>query len=260
MAVTLRKSKIARPEWAKPIRELRHRLELNQTDLGHRLHYSAMAVSRWERGQQEPPDRAYIELGNLAGDPGCWYFWGRAGLQNEELMKVMPVLRQRLQRSRFADFEIVSAGSGGQKIKPDKRQLVAVPLLKVIAAAHGEGGGHASNLLSGPVESMIAAPKDWCPNPSTTSCLRVRGNSMAPLIADSYILAVDSAQNNHTLLDGKIVIAWHKDKGLAVSRFRRYDHTEILEPVNPEYMSIALSGKNRWKILARVLWWIGRAP
>jgi SOS-response transcriptional repressor LexA len=197
-----------------------------------------MAMSRWERGEQEPPDRAYIELRNLAGDPGCWYFGKRAGLQNEDLMKVVPVLRQRLQKSTFADFEIVNAGSGGLKLKPDKRQLVAVPLLKVIAAAHGESGGHSFSMLSGPVESMIAAPKAWCPNPSATSCLRVRGHSMAPLIADCYIVAADSSQNDHALLDGKIVIAWHKDKGLAVSRFRRYDHTEILEPVNPDYVSI----------------------
>jgi DNA-binding transcriptional regulator YiaG len=173
VAATLSKSKNAKPDWAKPICELRRRLRLNQSDLGHRLHYSAMAVSRWERGEQEPPDRAYIELGNLAGDPGCWYFWGRAGLQNEDLMKVVPVLRQRLQKSTFADFEIVNAGSGGLKLKPDKRQLVAVPLLRVIAAAHGESGGHSSSMLSGPVESMMAAPKAWCPHPSATSCLRV---------------------------------------------------------------------------------------
>jgi transcriptional regulator with XRE-family HTH domain len=42
---------------------------LNQVELGLRLHYSAMAISRWERGEQEPTDRGYIELGNLAGDP-----------------------------------------------------------------------------------------------------------------------------------------------------------------------------------------------
>jgi hypothetical protein len=30
-----------------------------------------------------------------------------------------------------------------------------------------------------------------------------------PLIADSYVVAVDSSQNDHALLDGKIVIAWH---------------------------------------------------
>jgi SOS-response transcriptional repressor LexA len=247
------------PDWAHSIRELRHKLRLNQVELGQRLHYSPMAISRWERGEQEPTDRAYIELGNLAGDPGCWYFWGRAGLHNENLLSVMPVLRERLQKSRFADFEIVAAG-GGAKKDPGKLQLVAIPVLKAVAAAHGEKGGHPSSLLAGPIESMIAAPKDWCPNPAATSCLRVRGTSMTPLIPDGAIIAVDSSQTDHMKLDGKIVIAWHKDQGLTVSRFKRYDHTEILEPENHGYESVTLSAKHRWKILAKVLWWIGKAP
>lgn len=104
-----------------------------------------------------------------------------------------------------------------------------------------------ASLLSGPVENMIAAPKSWCPNPTTTSCLRVRGNSMAPIIQDGYVIAVDYSQNDLTLLKGKIVIAWNRDKGITVSRFKRYDHTEVLEPENRGYESITLSTKNRWK-------------
>ena len=254
-----KKSKSPGPDWANPIRELRHKLSLNQVELGQRLHYSAMAISRWERGEQEPTNRGYIELGNLAGDPNCWYFWGRAGLHNETLLRVMPVLRQRLQKDRLADFEIVTAGSGDLKTASGKLQLIAIPVLKTVAATHGEKGGDTSSLLSGPVDSMIAAPKDWCPSPTTTSCLRVRGNSMAPIIQDGYLIAVDYSQNDHMLLNGKIVIAWHRDKGLTVSRFKRYDHTEVLEPENRGYESIALSTKHRWKIIAKVLWWIGKA-
>jgi putative membrane protein len=55
-----------------------------------------MAVSRWERGAQEPTARSYIELGNLAREPQCWYFWARAGLRHEDLMQVVPQLRRRL--------------------------------------------------------------------------------------------------------------------------------------------------------------------
>jgi SOS-response transcriptional repressor LexA len=255
-----RKSKPGEPDWIKPVRELRQRLKLNQEELGRRLHYSAMAISRWERGEQEPTDRGYIELGNLAGDPDCWYFWGRAGLNNENLMQVAPVLRQRLQKSRFADFEIVTAGSGAEKPRAEKLQLVAVPVLKMVVASHGENGGHSSNLLGGPLEGMIAAPKEWCPNPSTTSCLRVAGNSMSPLICDGYVVAVDSSQIDRMRLDGKIVVAWHKDKGLTLSRFRRFGHTEILEPENHGYESITFSSKQLWKVLAKVLWWVGKAP
>ena len=218
MPKTPKKSKSTSPEWARPIRELRQELGLNQAELGLRLHYSAMAISRWERGEQEPTDRAYIELGNLARNPKCWYFWGRAGLHSENLLRVMPKMRDRLQTSTFANLEIARAGSGAQKTQLQKQKLVAIPLLKVVAATHGETGGHPSSLLSGPVESVIAAPREWCPNPATTSCLRVRGNSMSPLIQDGYILGVDYSQSDQILLNGKIVIAWHKDRGLTVSR------------------------------------------
>jgi len=64
MPKVVRKAKREEPDWAGLIRELRHTLHLNQEELGRRLHYSAMAVSRWERGEQEPSDRGYIELGS----------------------------------------------------------------------------------------------------------------------------------------------------------------------------------------------------
>ena len=48
-----KKSKTPEPEWSRPIQELRRKLGLNQVELGLRLHYSAMAISRWERGEQD---------------------------------------------------------------------------------------------------------------------------------------------------------------------------------------------------------------
>jgi hypothetical protein len=86
----------AKKDWAAMVRQVREQVQLNQTSFGQRLHSSAMAVSRWERGVQEPPAGVYIQLGNLAGDPHCWYFWGRAGLHSEDVRRVMPQLQRRL--------------------------------------------------------------------------------------------------------------------------------------------------------------------
>ncbi len=240
------------------ISRLRQRLDLSQTSFGQEVHSSAMGVSRWERGAQEPPSHIYIELGNLAGDPDCWYFWGRAGLRSEDVLRVLPKLRSRFQQPSLNSFKIVHAGSSGKK--PETPQLVAIPLLKIVAATDGEKGDNMPILHEAPIESIMAAPREWCPNPTATYSLRVRGNSMNPLIYADYILVVDSSQTNRAQLDGKIVIAWHKDVGLTVSRFRRYDHTEVLHPENREYKSITMDRKNNWKIIAKVLWWIGRAP
>jgi SOS-response transcriptional repressor LexA len=133
-------------------------------------------------------------------------------------------------------------------------------LLKTVVASHGEKCESEGLLHDGAIESMIAAPKGWCPNPSTTSCLRVRGSSMSPLIHDGYILAVDSSQTEISDLNGKIVIAWHRDQGLTVSRLNQFDHTVVLQSEDAGYESITLGHKQKWKIVAKVLWWIRKSP
>ena len=249
---------LPKSEWATTIYELRQRLNLSQDAFGHRLRSSAMCISRWERGMHEPTAGGYIELGNLAGAPLCWYFWGRAGLRAEDLRRVMPKFGRQLDRTRTLNFQIASAGSGLKTSKVP--QLVAIPLQEVVAASHGERGDSSATLHDAPFEGVIAAPKDWCPNPSATTCLRVRGKSMMPLIHDGYILAVDSSQTDPAKLDGKVVIAWHKDMGLTVSRLQHYDHTDVLQPESREHESIVLNSKHKWKIVAKVLWWIEKAP
>jgi len=243
-------------EWAKRILALRQRLEISQSELGKQMNASAMAVSRWERGVQEPPANIYIQLGNLTGDPECWYFWGRAGLSSEDLMRVLPAVRSRLRRDRVPSLQVVQAGAHRRRKPPSN--LVAIPVLPVVAATHGGKGDPVDILDQVHPESMLAAPSDWCPNPAHTSCLRVHGRSMMPLIHDGYIIVIDTSQTNRLKLYGQIVVAAHKEQGLIVSRLQRYDHTEVLVPENREYDSTAVSA-NGWRIVAKILWWIGRA-
>lgn len=108
------------PEWAARVKKLRHHLHLSQSGLGQQLQYSAMAVSRWERGIQEPPADCYIKLGELAGSPDCWYFWERAGLKSSEVMRVLPRDKRLFPKSTFPDFDIVVAGTG-VKVRSTKK-------------------------------------------------------------------------------------------------------------------------------------------
>ncbi len=80
-------TKPARPSWATRIEKLRAALAMSQTELADRLGVSAMAVSRWERGINEPSAACYIQLGKLAGigNAECWFFWSRAGLNKSDL-------------------------------------------------------------------------------------------------------------------------------------------------------------------------------
>ena len=171
-SIRRRAANFATPDWAKTIVRLRKQLGFHQATFGNTFHCSAMAVSRWERGISEPPSHTYIEMGNTAGDPLCWYFWGRAGLSKEDLLRVTPRLQKRLRKAQMPHLEIVSAGGSTKKPEDENLQLVAIPLLRTVAASHGETGDNHVLLQDAPVESMIAAPKDWCPNPSTTARCR----------------------------------------------------------------------------------------
>jgi len=246
------------PEWSRQIERFRRSLKLTQSELGKRLGTSTMSVSRWERGILEIPADIYIKLGNLAGDPLCWYFWGRAGLRSEDVMRVLPAARDRLHESRMASVLVVHAG--GQKRPPvTAADLVAIPLLPVHAATPGEQGDKEVDLEQVPPETMLAAPRDWCPSPNSTICLRVRGSSMSPLILDGYIVAVDTLDVRRDTLVGQIVVAWNVERGLLVSRLIRFDHTDALVSDHREYESISVAPESAWRILGRVLWWIGKA-
>jgi len=241
-------------EWASRIIALRRRMGVSQTELGKQLNSSAMAISRWERGAQEPPANIYIQLGNITGDPECWYFWGRAGLHSGDLMRVLPAVRTRLQKERLPALQIVQAGV--HRLRKKGRHLVAIPVLPVVAATHGGKGDPEVSLDQARPETVLAAPSSWCP--AYTSCLRVRGRSMMPLLHDGYIIVVDKSQTNRRKLYGQIVVAAHKEQGLIVSRLQRFDDTEVLVPENREYDSISISSAS-WRIVAKILWWIGRA-
>ena len=252
-----RKAEISLPEWSLKIEGVRQSRKLSQADFGRQVGVSAMAVSRWERGVAEPTGETYIRLGNLADDSLCWFFWKRAGLRLSDVMRVLPGAYRRLAESKIPDVHLVRAGSS-KKHSLKTASLVAIPLLPVHAGTLGCRGDNI-DLAEIPPESVLAAPTEWCPNPASTICLRVKGNSMSPLILDGYIIAVDTSEIEHNSVAGQIVVACHKEKGLLVSRLIRLDHTDALVSDQREYEALPVAAGSEWRIVGKVLWWTGRA-
>ena len=245
------------PEWSRKVIDFRQALKLSQGELGKRLKTSAMAVSRWERGETEPAAESYIRLGNLAGDPLCWFFWARAGLSTADVMRVLPTADRRLREGRIASVNLVHAGASAPLKAED---FVAIPLLPIRAATSGERGDEVTDLDQLKPEAMWAAPAQWCPNPRSTISLRVVGNSMSPLILDGYVVAVDTSSASRDDLVGKIVVAWNpKEKALLLSRLVRFDHTEALVSDQRGHRPVLLANGSQWRIVGRVLWWAGKA-
>jgi SOS-response transcriptional repressor LexA len=253
----MKSSKHSLPEWASKILKVRKRLGLNQTEFAARLNYSAMALSRWESGSHEPTSEAYIQMGNLASEPEASWFWTRAGLKSADVSRMFPDRVDVPRKASLPDFDIVVA-DGGKKIA--KAKLVAVPVLDVYAASHGLKGDPVLDLHKANVKEMIAAPLLWCPNPATTSCLRVRGSSMSPVIYDGDIVAVDCSVTEISKLNGKIVVAWNRKSGLTLSRFLLLKGLQLLESESRDHEPIPLGKDRNWRIVGKVLWSIRRMP
>jgi SOS-response transcriptional repressor LexA len=252
-----RRSEVVPPEWSLNIEGFRHGRRLSQAEFGAQLGVSAMAVSRWERGVAKPSGEKYIRMGNMAGDPLCWFFWRCAGLRLSDVERVLPRASRRFAQHRVLDVRIARAGSA-QKHPLKNAGLVAIPLLPVQAGTPGSWGDNVDLAEISP-EAVLAAPKEWCLHPASTVCLRVKGNSMSPLILDGYILAVDTSEIESARLEGQIVVAAHQQKGLLVSRLIRFDHTDVLVSDHREYEPVPVTTGSEWRIVGKVLWWTGRA-
>ncbi len=242
--------------WGPRIQALRQHLKLTRPALAKQLSVSGNTVARWERGTEEPSPGAYIKLGNIAGEPSCWEFWKEAGLYSGDFVRALPAVRLHMRKNDRPDLQIVHAGSGQRLFS--KPQLHAIPLLPVRVAAYGHQGDKVVDLDRMPPEGLIAAPSHWAPNPAVTTSLRVRGDSMAPVLCDGYIIVIDTSENSPKDLIDKIVVAWHPDKGLTVAWLKLLDGGVTLVPQSTEYGSVALGSDKGWRIIAKVLWWIGK--
>jgi SOS-response transcriptional repressor LexA len=251
------------PEWSSAILALRQRLGLSQSEFGSRLHYSAMAVSRWETGKQEPTARCFIQLGSLTDQPESWLFWARAGLKSSDLRRMFNRMDADARTTSSLGIKITRAGArkrGEGSTDLPKEQLVAVPILDMHVGAIGQTGSQLTDFDAALANEIIAAPASWCPNPTQINCLRVEGNSMSPTIMTGDIVAIDSSQTNPKELNRKIVVASHRQNGLSLARFIDADGVHLLESENRDSSPVTVNKDKKWQIVGKVLWWIRKAP
>jgi transcriptional regulator with XRE-family HTH domain len=246
-------------DWAAQITTLRERLKINQAELARRMQCSAMTISRWERGLLQPSAEHFIQLGNLGNKSEAWFFWEKAGIQAAKMVDALTGSGRGRKWLEGPNLEGARAGAKAVRLQ-HVPEVVGLPLLNAVVGSHGVSGDRRSSLRTIPATEIIGAAAPWCPNPGYTSLLRVKGHSMEPLIKDGDILAVDSFQSERTELYGKIVIASNEQRGLCVSRLRRYESLDVLEGENRQHEPVILNKASGWRIVGRVLWSISAAP
>ena len=229
----------SRPEWALRLEKLREKLGLSQAALARKLNVSAMAPSRWERGVHEPPSSIYLELGKMAGPRDCWYFWQQAGLKKSDIDKVCKAAEQK------SDF-FVSAAPG---LEINGQKLVVVPVYEMDCCSPPRKTS----------KEFVAVPESWVPNPKATYCVKMVGDFMSPMLSAGAIVGIDESITGHDVLEGKMVLSSHKEKGSVINWLQKIGASTVLVPENRSHPPIYVQNGD-WTIGGKILWWFATAP
>ncbi len=110
-------------------------------------------------------------------------------------------------------------------------QYAAVPLMHDDAAA-----APALDVDDPRIESYCIIYKKWLGAPANTVCVRVRGESMCPILNDGSIVAINRSRRGPGGLNGKIVAVRNLDQGgLLVRRVIMDARHLTFVPENPDY-------------------------
>ncbi|WP_348260891.1 S24 family peptidase [Telmatobacter sp. DSM 110680] len=207
------------------------------------------------RERTSPRLKLNVALGNIAGRPDGTYFWERAGIDTSELPD--PTLRHTISsiQTTLEDFNLITSKKVSQHLA-GKGNAVAIPLMNVTAFGDRVPPHENVRLSQAKVEDVLLAPLSWCPHPENMISMHVAGDSMHPVIPSGSVLFVDTAATDRDQVNGRLVVASHRDLGFKVARLQRLAGSDLLVSANPKYLPIDVSNATRWKIFGEVLWWV----
>ncbi len=69
----------------KAVLRARMKLELSQSDFAKKVGVTAMSVSRWESGANDPPARCVVQMAKMSDDnTSFWHFLNHIGLSKKD--------------------------------------------------------------------------------------------------------------------------------------------------------------------------------
>ena len=256
-------AKLSKPEWAQRLADLRKRLGQTQAEFAKTLGVSQVAVSRWEAGLDRPTAEKFILIGQCAPAEERMYWLEQGGVTRERISYTFADIESRLYRPTHLTLELIPAmgsvrpdAAGGVRLKK-KPDAVAVPLLKDAAAA-----GSPRLVMDADVEETLVIPRKMCPHPDRTTCVRVKGDSMSPILDDGDIVAIDATVQERPKLYSKMVAARDPEGGVTIKWLRKSGKDELLVPQHTSlrHQPIVITGEPEWKIIGRVIWRLGLMP
>ncbi|MBI4467255.1 MAG: helix-turn-helix domain-containing protein [Acidobacteria bacterium] len=257
-----------RAHWCPKIKELRKTLGASQEQLARQLGLTKKTVAEWEQGRQPPSPERALQLARLAapGELRRWFIrlaLERIGAEPPLVVDaLLPGLSARKAGARAgqrplpaAELRLIAPADWSDRFRALEGldHYVPLPLLKDAAAA-----GSPREISEADIDGYALIHYAWCPNPANFTCVRVRGDSMAPILHDGAIVALDHTQRDPLFLHQKMVAARY-DAGVTIKWLERAsDGTLRLVPENKDYPALTLPRTPENPVIGLVAWWWNR--
>lgn len=249
-----------RADFVSKIKQLRRILNLSQEQLARRLDVTKKTVAEWEQGRQPPSPERLLQLAKLAppGDIRHWltrHALGRIGAEAHLVLEALLDGRSLTPGPLPAgELRIVTA-DWSERLRALERldHYAPVPLLRDAAAA-----GAPRAISEADIEGYALVHFGWCPDPGNFVCLRVRGDSMAPILHDGAIVGVDHSQRDPAMLHQQLVAALYEG-GVTIKWLERQpDGRLLLVPENKNHSTLVLPRTPENPIVGMVAWYLNR--
>lgn len=196
--------------FAARLQQARREAGLSQDALGEKLNVAERTIRHYEAGTKEPSLYRLPDIASVTGKPIGWFF--------EEPLD-----------------ELVDEPSVETLAEPmDEPELavVVVPLFDEVPADPIRKPAQC-------VQAMVAIPPEWLQGTATVYCLRMKGNSMEPVLLDKDIIVVRQQPDAEY---GQIVVATLPAGEYVVKRLAGRAGEAVLESVNREHGPVVSPG------------------
>lgn len=237
-------------EYARRIKKLRAALQLTQHALAERLQVRPQVVASWEQGRKEPSASSYRRLADLAPPKDAWFFLEQIGVTKQLVRAKWP---EQASRRSSKDSSSPPWATRIRIAKVNAMPFVQVPLLRENCPPTPR------EITADDIESVIAVPTSLLSDkPDAYVGIRHRGDSMAPVLQDRFIVVVDRTNRDPARLAGRMVAVWGEQGLLARWLVIESDGGPmLLRPEHPDYPTVSLDAAATNQILGDVVFWWG---
>jgi len=220
-------------------------------EVAEKLGVDKATVSRYLSGKNMPTIDGLIKISELTGFSIDWLLTGKGA------MKLSDDLTEKSETYKSAvNIIILTPDELKSRLKEleSLESYVPLPLLPDSVIIKD-----AINIDDKDIEGFALIYKNWLQQDHIYRCVRIKDNSMLPILEEGFIVTIDCTENDPSMLEGKIVAAHYQDS-LAIRKLLLTNEYYILQPHNTlKFQPLKIPIDEKYIIIGKVACWFGKS-